>query len=106
MKKLFKVETYLPEEALDTIKNALYELGLGKVGNYDCCMSWWEVSSSWRAKEGANPYLGKIDEIKFAPEYKLEFRCKEEDLQKAVSAIKSNHPYETVCINIIPLVEL
>ena len=57
-------------------------------------------------KEGANPYIGKIDEIEFASEYKLEFRCKEEDLQKAVNAIKSNHPYETVCINIIPLIEL
>ena len=104
--KIYKVETYLPEEALDTIKNALYELRLGKVGYYDCCLSWWKINSSWRANDGANPYLGKIDEIEFAPEYKLEFRCKEEDLQKAVNTIKSNHPYETVCINIIPLIEL
>ena len=106
MNKLFKVETYLPKEALKQIRNALYELGLGKVGNYDCCMSWWKIHSSWRAKDGAKPYLGKIDEIEFAPEYKLEFRCTEEDLQKAVDAIKANHPYETVCINIIPLFEL
>ena len=104
--KIYKVETYLPEEALYAIRTALYELGYGKVGNYDCCLSWWKINSSWRAKEGARPYLGKINEIEFAPEYKLELRCKKEDLQKAVNAIKSNHPYETVCINIIPLIEL
>ena len=58
--KIYKVETYLPEEALDAIRTALYELGYGKVGNYDCCLSWWKINSSWRAKEGARPYLGKL----------------------------------------------
>jgi len=104
MNKLYKVETYLPLEALEDIKNGLYKLGLGKVGKYDCCLSWYQINSSWKPIKGANPYLGKIDEIEFAPEYKLEFQCKEEDLEKAVETIKANHPYEEVCINIIPLV--
>lgn len=106
MSKLYKIETYLPKEALENIKKALYELGLGKVGNYDCCLSWQEIQSSWRPIDGANPYLGKVGEIEFAPEYKLEFRCRKQDLQKAINAIKKNHPYEEVCINIIPVVSL
>ena len=104
MDNLYKIETYLPHSALEDIKKALYDLGLGKVGNYDCCLSWYEINSSWRPIDGANPYLGKIGEIEFAPEYKLEFRCEEKDLQLAIKAIKENHPYEEVCINIIPLV--
>lgn len=103
MENLYKVETYLPKEALDKIRSALYELGLGKVGKYDCCLSWYEVNSSWKPIDGAKPYLGTVGEIEFAPEYKLEFQCKESDLTAAVSAIKSNHPYEEVCINVIPL---
>lgn len=103
MDNLYKVEVYLPIEALEDVKNGLYELGFGKVGNYDCCMSWYEINSSWRPKDGANPYLGKVGEVEFAPEYKLEFRCSEKDLQTAVEIIKKNHPYEEVCINIIPL---
>ena len=106
MEKLYKIETYLPKEALDSVRSALYKLGLGKIGNYDLCMSWYEVSSSWRAALGAKPYLGAVGEIEFAPEYKLEFRCQEEDLSKAVQAIKTNHPYEEVCINIIPIILL
>jgi len=39
--------------------------------------------------------------IEFAPEYKLEFRCEEEMIEEAVKAIKDNHPYEEVCINVI-----
>ena len=46
----------------------------------------------------------KVGEIEFAPEYKLEFRCEEKDLQLAVKTIKENHPYEEVCINVIPII--
>ena len=104
MKNIYKVETYLPKEALENIKNGLYAHGFGKVGNYDCCMSWYEINSSWKPTEGANPYLGQVGSIEFAPEYKLEFRCEEKDLKLAVKTIKENHPYEEVCINIIPIV--
>jgi len=105
MDKLYKVETYLPKEALDNIKNALYKNGFGKVGNYDCCISWYEINSSWRPIEGANPYLGTVGEIEFAPEYKLEFRCEQKDLELAIKTIKANHPYEEVCINVIEILK-
>ena len=75
--QVYKMEVYLPKEALENIKNALYKKGLGKVGNYDCCMSWYEINSSWRPNEIAKPYIGKVGDIEFAPEYKIEFRCEE-----------------------------
>ena len=103
MDKMYKIEVYLPFEALENIKNGLYKEGFGKVGNYDCCLSWYEVKSSWKAKEGSNPYLGKVGEIELANEYKIEFRCEEKDLSRAVEIIKANHPYEEVCINVIEL---
>ena len=106
MSKQYKVEVYLPLEALDGIRSALYKEGFGKVGNYDCCMSWYEVKSSWRPLDGANPYLGTVGEVEFAPEYKIEFRCEEDRLRLAVDIVKKNHPYEEVGINIFELIEL
>ena len=106
MSKIYKIEAYLPLEALDNIKQALYNIGFGKVGNYDCCLSWYKIDSSWKPNNGANPYLGQIGNIEFASEYKIEFRCEEKDLQLAIKTIKENHPYEEVCINIIPLITL
>jgi len=104
MNNLYKIEAYLPKESLENIKQALYKHGFGKVGNYDCCLTWYEVDSSWRPMKGGNPYLGTIGEIEFALEYKIEFRCEEKDLQLVVETIKENHPYDEVCINIIPLI--
>ena len=106
MSKKYKIEVYLPLEALDDIKSALYSEGFGRVGNYDCCMSWYEINSSWRPLNGANPYLGNVGDIEFAPEYKLEFRCEEEKIKRAVDIIKKNHPYEEVCINVFELIDL
>lgn len=103
MKKIYKIETYGPKEALDNIKNGLYANGFGKIGNYDCCLNWYEVNSSWRPVEGANPYLGEVGKIEYVTEYKLEFRCEKKDLKLAIKTIKDNHPYEEVCINIIPI---
>ena len=101
MKKSYKIETYLPVEALSDVRGALYKLGLGKLGNYENCMSWYEVDSSWKPIDGAKPYKGEVGEVEFAPEFKLEFRCEEDMLESAIDAIKKNHPYEEVCINVI-----
>ena len=101
MRETYKIEVYLPIEALENIKQGLYKEGFGKIGDYEDCMSWYEIESSWKAMNGANPYLGEIGEIEVAKEYKLEFRCDECDLEKAINIIKENHPYEEVCINVI-----
>ena len=103
MRKTYKIETYIPKEALENIKNALYKLEVGKVGNYVNCMNWYLVNSSWKALDGANPYQGQINETEFAEEYKLEFRCEEEMLDIAIKTIKENHPYEEVGINIVEI---
>lgn len=103
MQHFYKIEIYLPPEALESIKNGLYAQGFGKVGNYDCCLSWYEINSSWRPMKGSNPYLGKIGKIEYSKEYKLEFRCEEKDLKLAIETIHNYHPYEEVCINIIDL---
>lgn len=104
MKEAFKVETFVPVEALEDIKNALYEKGFGKIGNYEDCLTWYEINSSWKPVAGAHPYQGTIGEVEFAKEYKLEFRCDKKDIKTAVETIEKHHPYEEVCINVIPVI--
>lgn len=104
MEETYKIETYVPLEALEPVRNALYEKGFGKIGDYEDCLSWYEIHSSWKPVEGANPYQGEVGKIELATEYKIEFRCDKKDLKLAVETIKANHPYEEVCINILPII--
>ena len=105
MSEFFKVETFVPEEAFSKIRDALYSKGHGKIGNYQNCLSWSKVHSSWKPVEGAEPYQGTVGETEFAEEFKIELRCEKADLLEVIDLIKQNHPYEEVCINVMPIVE-
>ncbi len=104
---LVKIETFIPEEYIPTLREALNEIGALTVdGLYDYCMSISKVRGSWRPLEGANPFKGEMGEICEAEEMKVEFTCRKEILNPAVTAIKSVHPYEKPVINVIPVLAI
>lgn len=106
MIEIFKVETFVPEEAFEKIRDALYQKGFGKIGNYENCLSWFKVHSSWKPVAGASPYQGTVGETEFAEEIKIELRCDKSELEEVVKTIKLNHPYEEVCINVMKIYEV
>ena len=56
--KQYKVQVYLPPEALYDIRDAVVKAGGGVIGNYSGCMSWWEVQSCWRSGGGGGSSQG------------------------------------------------
>lgn len=103
---LYKIETYLPEEHLDELAEALNATGALTIGGrYDHCMALSRVTGCWRPLEGAVPYLGQIGEISREEELKVEFGCRGEVLGAALAAIRQVHPYEEPVIHILPLVD-
>ena len=93
---MLKVETYLPLDSLDQIRDAIKEYCCTKTGNYTHCMSWHKTTSMWMPINDADPYLGEIGKDQYAEEYVLAFRCKEEDIDTVRRLIRENHPYEDV----------
>ena len=104
--KRVKLETYLPAAHLKEVKDALRKAGAGKVGNYDRCMSYSRVIGTWRALEGANPYIGKQGVISEEEEIKIEVVLQKEQAKEVVGALRAVHPYEEPVINLFPLLEV
>ena len=104
--KRVKLETYIPETHLKDIQNALQAAGAGRIGVYDSCMSYGKVIGTWRALEGARPYIGAVGEISEEPEIKVEVVLDAERAKDVVSAVRRAHPYEEPVINVIPLLEV
>jgi len=102
----YKIETYIPFEALDKIVKALRDINVNNIGNYNNCMSWYKVQSCWDSTANASPYKGVKGETSVEDEYKLEFRCEESRIKDVVECIKKNHPYEEVCINVFKLYKI
>lgn len=100
---LYKIEIFLPEQALDRVQQALAGAHAGEIGNYDHCFSVTAITGYWRPNAQANPYLGETEKLSLEKELKMEVNCREEFLHKAVQAVRKVHPYEEPLINIIQL---
>lgn len=95
--------SYCPPENVVEIRDALNDLGVLTMGNYDQVFSYQISKGSWRPLEGSDPYAGKLGEISEAEEARIEFRCPEHLAAAAVAKIREVHPYEEPVINVIPL---
>ncbi len=103
---MFRVEFYCPESKVEAVKNAMFEAGAGKIGNYDCCC--WQTLGlgQFRALHGSKPALGKQNMLHHEPELKVEIVCLENYVKPVLKALINAHPYETPAYGVIPLMTL
>ncbi len=91
---MYKLCVYIPASHLDVVKQALFDAGAGRIGDYDSCC--WQVAGQgqFRPLAGANPFIGAQGQIEFVEEYKVELVCRDDVVAAAVAALKQAHPYE------------
>jgi hypothetical protein len=99
-----KIEIFIPEQYIETLRDELNKVNVGHIGNYDHCLSVTDVRGYWRPLPGATPYQGEIGEVSAGTECKVEVNCKREHVREALNVIKHIHPYDEPLINIIPLI--
>lgn len=60
---LKKITAYVPAAQADDVRRALFSAGAGAIGNYDSCSYNLSGTGTFRALEGANPFVGDIGEL-------------------------------------------
>lgn len=97
---------YAPESDVEAIKDALFDIGAGKLGCYDSCA--WQTSGTgqFRPLEGSSPYLGKQNHITQVNESKVELICENSAIVKIVNKLIEVHPYEEPAYHIIKVYTL
>ena len=101
-----KLEIFIPETHLAILQETLQQLDAGHIGNYDSCLSYSHVISTWRPLNGSNPYSGKLGKVSHEQELKVEVTCKLSQVEAVIQAVKLIHPYEEPVINAIPLLHI
>lgn len=101
----FKVVVYVPKDHANTIIESLQNVSINRIGEYDNCMSWTDVHSSWTPTEKAKPFIGTSGQRSVEEEVRIEFSCRRDKLSEVVNYINSIHPYERAEIDIIPIIE-
>ena len=100
---LLKFVTTVPEQYADSARNAIFNAGAGNIGNYDSCSYNLLGEGTFRAGEGANPYVGEKDELHFEKEVRIETMIpimKKEEVLRALLAV---HPYEEPVFDLYPI---
>ncbi len=103
---MYKICFYVPEEALETVKEAMFEAGGGRIGDYDSCC--WQVKGrgQFRPLAGSNPALGEQNRLETLDEWKVELVCEDALIEAVISALKSAHPFEEVAYDVMLMVEV
>ncbi|EFO63919.1 Nif3-related protein [Giardia lamblia P15] len=91
----YRLDVYVPEEAVNTVKEALFAAGAGKIGNYDCCCYTIKGVGQFRPLPGSNPVKGNLGSVCVYPEDKLEVIVADNCIDSVIEALLRAHPYET-----------
>src|SRR5690625_3487972 len=86
--KLYKVAVYVPLSHIEKVREAFNKGGAGHIGNYSHCTFQTEGEGTFKPLKGSDPYSGKIGEIKFADEKKIESIVPEQKLASVIHEIK------------------
>lgn len=103
---MHKLVFYVPEGYLAPVKEAVFNVGAGQIGDYDkCCWQTLGVGQ-FRPLKGSSAFVGKIGKLETVEEYKVELVCKDELIETAVQALLKAHPYEEPAYDAWPLADI
>lgn len=103
---MYKICVFVPETAVEPVKQAMFAAGAGKIGDYDSCC--WQTlgQGQFRPLQGSSPFIGEQNRIETVAEYRIEMVCADESIKDAVAAMKNSHPYEEPAYDVWKLVDI
>jgi len=100
---LKKLITFCPQKQADQVRNALFEVGAGNIGNYDECSFNTLGTGTFRGGDNSNPFVGEKGKQHQEQEVKIEIIFPAHIQNKLINTLLKAHPYEEVAYDIIPL---
>ena len=94
---------FVPPEALDSVRDALFAAGAGRIGNYERCSWYTEGTGTFVGGEGTEPALGESGREERVPELRLETVYPEDRHDEVVAALRRAHPYEEPAFDVYAL---
>ncbi len=98
-----KLVTYTTLENAEELRNALFDAGAGRIGNYEDCSFNSKGIGTYMGNENSNPEIGERFEFVEAEEVKIEVTFEKHLQSKVLKALLNNHVYEEVAYEIYDL---
>ena len=95
-----KLITYTIPENAEQVRNALFEAGAGRIGNYEDCSFNSTGIGTYMGNENSNPEIGERFEFVETQEIKIEVTFEKHLQGKVLKALFSSHVYEEIAYEI------
>jgi dinuclear metal center YbgI/SA1388 family protein len=101
---LYKLVTFVPQDHVNQVREAVGRAGAGRIGDYADCAFESAGEGSFRPLEGASPFIGEsAGQTERVSEVRLEVQVDRWNVRHVLTALKDAHPYEEVAYDLYPL---
>jgi hypothetical protein len=100
-----KLVVFVPREALDAVREAVFEAGAGRIGEYERCSWYTEGTGTFLGGATTSPSVGQPGREERVAELRLETLYPAEREAEVVAALRRAHPYEEPAFDLYPLTE-
>lgn len=100
---LRKLVVFVPLDHAEKVRNALFDAGAGKVGDYDQCSFNVQGEGTFRAGDGTKPFVGEVGQRHQEQETRVEVIYPAYLQHNIITAMSQAHPYEEVAYDIYTL---
>jgi hypothetical protein len=98
-----KLVVFVPQEALDRVRAALFEAGAGRIGDYERCSWYTEGTGTFFGGDRTAPFIGEAGREERVPELRLETVFPAELNEQVIAALRRAHPYEEPAFDVYEL---
>lgn len=102
-KSIKKLVTYVPTADAELLRQALFEVGAGAIGNYDHCSFNMEGTGSFKGNENSNPVIGEKGRTHYEKEIQVNITFARHLEKQVIATLQKVHPYEEVAYEITSL---
>jgi hypothetical protein len=89
-----KLVVFVPREALDTVREALFAAGAGRIGDYERCSWYTQGTGTFFGGDSTTPSIGQRGVDQRVAELRLETVFPSELQDQVLGALRDAHPYE------------
>ena len=98
-----KLVVFVPVDALDAVRDAVFAAGAGRIGEYERCSWYTEGTGTFLGGQQTDPSIGERGREERVPELRLETVYPADREEEVVRALREAHPYEEPAFDLYPL---
>jgi len=98
-----KLVVFVPAEALDVVRDAVFAAGAGRIGEYERCSWYAEGTGTFVGGDATSPTVGERGVEERVPELRLETVFPADRHDAVVAALRASHPYEEPAFDVYEL---